>query len=68
MDFLFVYTYIFTYVHLLSYVYINISFCFFSHDIIVDRPSHFQYILNRLPHAAHTTSTWITFCNVWYAL
>lgn len=45
------------------HIYINIPI-FFSHDIIVDRPSRSQCVLNRLPHAAHTTIPWITFCNV----
>jgi len=58
------YIYIFTYVHLFfnTYVYINISICF-SSLFIVDRPSRSQCVLNRLPHAAHTTIPWITFCN-----
>nr|DAO21805.1 MAG TPA: hypothetical protein [Caudoviricetes sp.] len=36
---------------------------FFSHDNTVDRQSHSQCVLNRLPHAAHTTIPWITFWN-----
>ena len=38
-------------------------YLFFSPVLIVDRPSHSQCVLNRLPHAAHTTIPWITFCN-----
>lgn len=44
------------------YVYINISICFFTW-YYYERPSHSQCVINRLPHAAHTTSLMITFCN-----
>lgn len=45
-------------------MYISIYLFVFSHDNTVDRPSHSQCVLNRLPHAAYTTIPWITFCNV----
>nr|DAK10893.1 MAG TPA: hypothetical protein [Caudoviricetes sp.] len=44
-------------------MYLLIYLFVFSPVLIVDRPSHSQCVLNRLPHAAHTTSTWITFCH-----
>ena len=64
MDFLFVYTYMFTYVHpFFIYMYILIYLFVFSHDNTVDRPSHSQCVLNRLPHAASHDQRYITFCN-----
>lgn len=44
-------------------MYISIYLFVFSHDSTVDRPSRSQCVLNRLPHAAHTTILWITFLN-----
>lgn len=38
-----------------TYVYFSIYIFYFSHNISVDRPSRSQCVLNRLPHAAHTT-------------
>lgn len=61
MDFLFVYTYIFIYVHLFFiYMYLSIYLFVFSRGNTMS----VQVVLNRLPHAAHTTIPWITFCNM----
>lgn len=63
----FFYLYIHIYLHMSTYflihMYILIYLFVFSSLFIVDRPSHSQCVLNRLPHAAHTTIPWITFCN-----
>lgn len=53
-------TIFYTYIHIYIFRYI---YLFFSHDIMVDRPSRSQCVLSWLPHAAHTTISWITFCN-----
>lgn len=45
------------------HMYISIYLFVFSHDNTVDRPSHSQCVLNRLPHAASHDQRWITFCN-----
>lgn len=62
------YLYIRMYLHMSTYffiyMYISIYPFVFSPIITVDRQSHSQCVLNRLPHAAHTTIPWITFCNV----
>lgn len=63
MDFLFVYTYIYLHMSIYYHMYILIYLFVFSSLFIVDRPSRSQCVLNRLPHAAHTTSGMITFCN-----
>lgn len=61
------YLYIHIYLHMSTYflihMYILIYLFVFSSLFIVDRPSRSQCVLNRLPHAAHTTIPWITFCN-----
>ncbi len=48
-------------------IYICILFdlyiLFFSPISTVDRPSHSQYVLSLLSHAAHTPLIAITFCN-----
>lgn len=61
MDFLFVYTYIYLHMSIYYHMYISIYLFVFSHDNTVDRPSHSQCVLNRLPHAAHTTSDVLLF-------
>lgn len=59
-----IYIYIYICPPICIYIYISIYLFIFSRYILVDRPSHSQCVLNLLPHAAHTTIPWITFCNM----
>lgn len=62
------YLYIRMYLHMSTYffiyMYISIYPFVFSPIITVDRQSHSQCVLNRLPHAASPCSLMITFCNI----
>lgn len=62
---IYIYIYICSPIFMCIYIFIcfDLYFCF-SHNISVDRPSRSQCVLNQLPNAAHTTITWITFCNI----